>query len=740
MEKKKIPTKRKQTIKEENKSSSKIPNKIPKEKSKKQEKKKEIKIKILTKKQLIIICSIITICILGTALCIFIVFSNKETKIETCSVQFNTNGGIEMEQISIVCGGTIKEPDIPYKEGFDFVGWYLDGEEYDFLSKVNKNLVVEAKWNVQEGVKLVTVSFDTNGGSKQDDIELKKGTYLTKPVDPTKKGYSFVGWYLDGKEFLFISNPIDKNITLKAKWKKTNKDSTISDKENSFDTIFSSGDTTNQDNNGKIDILYKYDDIVKKYVGIWYLKGYEDIFLEVNRTQYYDGTVMNFYSTNFSMVVTMGSSYKIEKAFVKYPCSTKEDRYYGCSYDNSAHVQYENWSADLKKEKIKLNPNSIDINGNVFVRNKGNKNKYTGTTFEKALGKWYLYNKPDSYLEIYSSGDVNDVGNTLDYCIKYNSFNMTNFQYNQTGTTYCDKATSEELFEKYGIVVSGDKLTVNNTNGTRTFYKTKKIINVSGITLNESSININIGDVANLSASVNPKDAYNSSYVWSSSNNNVATVSSSGKVTAKGEGTATITVKTNDGGYTDKCVVNVKSIKVNSVSLNKKSISLVKGDTETLRATINPNNATSQNVTWSSSDSNIATVSSDGKITAKSKGTVTITVKTNDGGYTDNCTVTVTNPPLIVDASIGIRTTVSNSGASRYLYANVTASGGSGVYTYYYIKVYKDGTLIRSSSNTSINELLLLGHTNGSYTMEYEVRDSDGTIKTGTSSTTISGF
>ena len=129
---------------------------------------------------------------------------------------------------------------------------------------------------------------------------------------------------------------------------------------------------------------------------------------------------------------------------------------------------------------------------------------------------------------------------------------------------------------------------------------------------------------------------------WTSSDSNVAAVAN-GKVTAVKAGTATITVKTEDGNKTATCTVTVKAktYPVESVTLDKTSVELTEGEETTLTATINPSNATNKNVTWTSSDSNVATVAN-GKVTAVKAGTATITVKTEDGNKTATCTVTVT--------------------------------------------------------------------------------------------------
>ena len=147
-------------------------------------------------------------------------------------------------------------------------------------------------------------------------------------------------------------------------------------------------------------------------------------------------------------------------------------------------------------------------------------------------------------------------------------------------------------------------------------------------------------------ATISPANATNQAVTWESSDTNIASVDSNGKVTAIKAGTATISVKTNDGGLTASCKVTViaKVIKVSGVSLDKDALKLVEGNTATLIATISPANATNQAVTWESSDTNIASVDSNGKVTAIKAGTATISVKTNDGGLTASCKVTVIAP------------------------------------------------------------------------------------------------
>ena len=171
---------------------------------------------------------------------------------------------------------------------------------------------------------------------------------------------------------------------------------------------------------------------------------------------------------------------------------------------------------------------------------------------------------------------------------------------------------------------------------------------VTGVSLNKTSITIEKGKTQALSATIAPSNAENKRVAWSSSNTSVATVDKNGIVTAKANGTATITVKTYDGGKTAACAVTVKT-SVTGVTLNKTSADIVKGKTLQLTATINPNTASNKDKTWTSSNTNIATVSSSGLVTAKAVGSANITVKTNDGGKTAVCKVTV--KPAVVNVS-----------------------------------------------------------------------------------------
>ena len=175
----------------------------------------------------------------------------------------------------------------------------------------------------------------------------------------------------------------------------------------------------------------------------------------------------------------------------------------------------------------------------------------------------------------------------------------------------------------------------------------RRVINVTGVSLNKTSVTLTKGETSQLTATVSPSNATNPSVSWKSSSTTVATVSSSGLVKAVDGGTATITVTTEDGNYTATCKVTVK-VPVTGVSLDKTDLSLTEGDTYQLSATVSPSNATNKTVSWKSSATSVATVSSNGLITAIAQGSATITVTTEDGGYSASCRVTVNKKTISV--------------------------------------------------------------------------------------------
>lgn len=176
---------------------------------------------------------------------------------------------------------------------------------------------------------------------------------------------------------------------------------------------------------------------------------------------------------------------------------------------------------------------------------------------------------------------------------------------------------------------------------------------VTGITVTPPSLSLIEGESGLLTVSITPKEADNKTVIWNSDDKAVATVDN-GAVTAIKAGTATITATTADGGYTATCSVYVieKAIAVESISLSKTELTLTEGESETIKATVLPDYATVKTVSWSSSNSAIATVE-EGKIIAIKEGSTSIIAKAGD--KTASCTVlvkrdTLNDPILFADA------------------------------------------------------------------------------------------
>ncbi len=205
---------------------------------------------------------------------------------------------------------------------------------------------------------------------------------------------------------------------------------------------------------------------------------------------------------------------------------------------------------------------------------------------------------------------------------------------------------------------------------TVTVKEAQHIVPVTGITLDRTSATMDVGDVLTLKATVAPADATENEVTWSTSDPSVATVDG-GKVTAVSKGTATITASC--GGFTAECTVTVKEVEhiipVTGITLDRTNAQMNVGDILTLKATVAPADATYPNVTWSTSDSSVATVNG-GEVTAISGGTATITASC--GGFSARCTVTVASDTEVKSVTIDSTRLSLDVGAESTVRATVS--------------------------------------------------------------------
>ena len=171
--------------------------------------------------------------------------------------------------------------------------------------------------------------------------------------------------------------------------------------------------------------------------------------------------------------------------------------------------------------------------------------------------------------------------------------------------------------------------------------KKEETVGVSSVTVTPSRIEIIEGGSAAMSARVSPEAASDRAVAWSSSDRSVVTVDKTGTVQGLKPGTATVTATAEGKSGTCAVTVKAKAVNVTEVTLDRAELTLTEGETETLTATVKPDNADNRKVTWSSDKTEVATVDGAGKVTAVKAGEAVVTVTTEDGGKTATCKVTV---------------------------------------------------------------------------------------------------
>ena len=215
---------------------------------------------------------------------------------------------------------------------------------------------------------------------------------------------------------------------------------------------------------------------------------------------------------------------------------------------------------------------------------------------------------------------------------------------------------------------------------------------VTSVTLNRSSLSLEEGQRASLSATVYPDNATNKNVNWTSSNNAVATVSC-GVVTAVSKGSAKITATAaDDSGCFDCCTVIVTGdIMVTNVSVSPSSKSLTVGATCYLYETVTPSNATNKTVLWSSSNTNVATVNpNSGLVTACGAGAATIYATAQDGsGKRGTCSISVSAPVSVTSINVSPKQKTLSLNETTTLRATVCPYGAS-------------GSVVWTSSDTSV--------------------------------------
>ena len=218
----------------------------------------------------------------------------------------------------------------------------------------------------------------------------------------------------------------------------------------------------------------------------------------------------------------------------------------------------------------------------------------------------------------------------------------------------------------------------SNVSGSHTIKVSAPNVAVTSVALGKTSLELAVDGTYTLTATVKPANASNTAVTWSSSDETIAKVDSTGKVTAVKAGNATITATANsDTNIKASCTVTVSTanVAVTSVTLDKTSLDLAVNGTYTLTATVAPANASNKAVSWVSSNESIAKVEGEGKVTALKDGTATITVTAKDGSKkTASCKVTVSNVSAITLDKTSLELAVNGT---HTLVATTTPAGAA---------------------------------------------------------------
>lgn len=704
--------------------------------------------KIFTKCSLVLmILAVVTIC-----------FSGCSKKV-TYTVTFDSMGGTVIDSQVVKEGESATKPKDPQKEGFTFVEWQLDNSTYDFSSPVTQNLTLSAFYTINEGVETVTIAYNADNDSGITTVKIAKGASTTAPPMPTKLGYKFIGWFLNDSKFDFSTN-ITENLLLVAKWEvdknATNESKPNSNKANSNNKGSSSTNTNTSSASNVKNHTINFADVE----GIWYVEGHDDASLKFS---IFNGTWISLDA----------------KGFDYYTCELEANSGRGDSavyfYDNGSFYSEE---ITLEgKTKLIFSKNNKSV---TFYRQKNypSEKLWPHEQLLKDIDGYYWY--LDGYEYTYLHPNVipwydhecldwesKNLYITRDKFVAYEKLEPTKYwEYENdlgaSSTTHNNLLVNpiefaDSLIEEYNMYVAANKLymTVGGKEYTFTRYTSPKSVEVK-LKLGFTEAKAKVGERIFLPVEIEPFWTYHQIEVLEDSSDNYAVAyhdrhytsasypygsganSNNGKTTlifyAQSVGERTLNIRVKGMQKTYQLKITVQPEKATGISLNKSEVTLNKGDSETIVATVLPSNASNKNVTWSSSNSDVATVSSSGKITAKKYGETIITATTADGGYKATCKVIVNQSPLTVKASIAMETRFTDSSIKSGVSVTINASGGSENYVAYSIKLYRNGTYI---GEVSEKQMFVTPFMNGTYTAEIYVKDSSGNEARNTQTTTI---
>ncbi len=330
------------------------------------------------------------------------------------TVSFNSNGGTSVRSQTVRKGATA-EYKTTTRNGYAFLGWYLDGEEYDFNTPVTRKITLIAKWKKNQNdnnndnnnpVKnKYTVRFDSNGGTSVPSQTVTEGARANQPGNPTKACYDFVGWYTDSsltKKYNF-NNGVYQNITLYAKWEDNG--SCVETHKVYFDSNGGTSVRTQTVKDGNR--ASKPSNPTRN--------GYTFL------GWYYNGSEYNFNKRVYQSITLVANWEKDREQYHTY-CKIESDRIYSTGYVGKSDIG----SSSSFHFNYTLRYTNSNIN-HVKVVDYGT---LSNNDYNRAYNYWKSYNKP--IIMINASGNSVDAGsgsNLKRYSLKSNNFS-TNVTYN----------------------------------------------------------------------------------------------------------------------------------------------------------------------------------------------------------------------------------------------------------------------------------------------------------------------
>lgn len=313
-----------------------------------------------------------------------------------------------------------------------------------------------------------------------------------------------------------------------------------------------------------------------------------------------------------------------------------------------------------------LKTKSLSDSSQIWKFSKNSDNTYTIThvTSGHVLDIYNYSNENGAKVQIYPNANTD---NQKFYIMSYNG----GYRIVQKGSN-----DAKAVDNANGKIANGNKMdlyeayTIDNVAQTWTFEKVATSISIA-----QASTSLKVGETRILNKTISPTGVATTAVKWTSSDASIVTVNSAGEITGKKAGTALVTATTTDGTNltaTSKVTVTQATQLVTSIKLDTTSISMKKGSNRTINATILPSNATNKTLSWSTSNSYVATVSN-GVVTAKGDGMCTIIARTTDGtNITASCKVMVTSLPFD-----DVRVDEWYYDAVKYAYTNNIVSGTS---------------------------------------------------------------